>query len=52
MVDGLRVVRSGLAAGDVVVVNGLQRVRPGVKVDPERTPMDPPAAGAAVTATR
>ena len=52
MVDGLRVVRSGLAAGDVVVVNGLQRVRPGAKVDPERTPMDPPAAGAAAIATR
>ena len=52
MVDGLRVVRSGLTAGEVVVVNGLQRVRPGVKVDPESTPMDPPAAGAAVIATR
>ena len=33
MVDGLRVVRSGLRGGDLVVVNGLQRVRPGVKVD-------------------
>jgi membrane fusion protein, multidrug efflux system len=33
IVDGLRVVRSGLAAGDLVVVNGIQRVRPGVKVD-------------------
>ena len=30
LVDGLRVVRSGLAAGELVVVNGLQRVRPGV----------------------
>jgi multidrug efflux system membrane fusion protein len=36
IVDGLRVVRSGLAQGDVVVVNGLQRVRPGVKVEPVR----------------
>ena len=52
MVDGLRVVRSGLAAGDVVVVNGLQRVRPGTKVDPERTSMNPPAAAAAAIATR
>jgi multidrug efflux system membrane fusion protein len=34
IVDDLRVVRSGLAAGDVIVVNGLQRVRPGAKVDP------------------
>ena len=33
IVDGLRVVRSGLTPGDVVVVNGLQRVRPGVKVN-------------------
>jgi multidrug efflux system membrane fusion protein len=34
LVDGLRVVRSGLTEGDLVVVNGLQRVRPGAKVDP------------------
>ena len=34
IVDGLRVVRSGLAAGEPVVVNGLQRVRPGAKVNP------------------
>ena len=33
IVDGLRVVRTGLDAGDRVVVNGLQRVRPGVQVD-------------------
>jgi RND family efflux transporter MFP subunit len=32
IVDGLRVVRNGLVAGDVVVINGLQRVRPGVPV--------------------
>lgn len=30
-----RVVESGLANGDKVVVNGLQRVRPGVVVDPQ-----------------
>jgi multidrug efflux system membrane fusion protein len=34
IVDGLRVVRSGLEAGDSVIVNGLQRVRPGVQVAP------------------
>jgi multidrug efflux system membrane fusion protein len=34
IVDGLRVVRSGLEAGESVVVNGLQRVRPGVQVTP------------------
>ncbi len=30
LVAGLRIVNEGLAAGDVVIVNGLQRVRPGV----------------------
>jgi multidrug efflux system membrane fusion protein len=32
IVDGLRVVRSGLKVGEPVVVNGLQRVRPGAQV--------------------
>ena len=32
---GERIVESGLANGDKVVVNGLQRVRPGVVVDPQ-----------------
>ncbi len=35
MIDGLRVVTSGLAAEDRVVVNGLMRARPGAKVTPE-----------------
>jgi multidrug efflux system membrane fusion protein len=39
LVDGLRVVENGLAAGDVVVVNGLQRVRPGVNVVETRVAM-------------
>jgi RND family efflux transporter MFP subunit len=34
-VDGKRVVRSGLAAGEQIVVNGLQRVRPGMPVTPQ-----------------
>lgn len=46
LVDGLRVVRSGLAAGDQVVVNGLQRVRPGVHVEPVAVAMDQATAGA------
>ena len=37
--DGLRVVRTGVSAGDLVVVNGLQRVRPGMKVEPVNVPM-------------
>ena len=32
VVDGLRLVRSGLTSGEAVVVNGLQRVRPGALV--------------------
>jgi multidrug efflux system membrane fusion protein len=37
--DGLRVFRKGLREGDVVVVSGLQRVRPGSAVTPKRTEM-------------
>jgi len=39
VVDGLRVVQSGLAAGETIVVNGLQRVRPGAQVSPQRVAM-------------
>lgn len=39
-VDGLRIVTQGLKAGERVVVNGLQRVRPGVQVAPKLVPMD------------
>ena len=39
LVNGLRIVESGLAAGDVVIVNGLQRVRPGVSVAQTRVAM-------------
>jgi RND family efflux transporter MFP subunit len=39
--DGLRIVRTGLAAGDKVVVNGLMRVRPGMKVSPKVVAMVP-----------
>jgi hypothetical protein len=36
---GLRVVSDGLTTGDKVVVNGLQRVRPGIEVKAETVPM-------------
>ena len=39
IVDGLRVVRDGLGAGELVLVNGLQRVRPGAKVKAALQPM-------------
>ena len=42
IVDGLRVVKTGLKPGDLVVVNGLQRVRPGAKVDTDKTGMAAP----------
>jgi membrane fusion protein, multidrug efflux system len=38
-VDGLRVVTSGLRAGERVVVNGLHRVRPGAVIKPELVKM-------------
>jgi RND family efflux transporter MFP subunit len=40
LIDGMRVIRSGLAPGDLVVVDGLQRVRPGMPVTPERLQVD------------
>jgi multidrug efflux system membrane fusion protein len=39
-VDGLRIVREGLNPGDIIVVNGLQRVRPGATVAPTKVAMD------------
>ncbi len=35
IVDGLRVIRSGLSSSDRIVIDGLQRARPGQKVTPE-----------------
>jgi RND family efflux transporter MFP subunit len=40
LVDGLRVVTDGLTAKDLVVVNGLQHVRPGMEVNPTRVAME------------
>jgi len=38
VIDGKRVIRTGLSAGEQIVVNGLQRVRPGMPVSPEAEP--------------
>ncbi|MBB2496014.1 multidrug efflux RND transporter periplasmic adaptor subunit MexE [Aquipseudomonas ullengensis] len=38
-VEGLRIVRNGLAKGEQIVVNGLQRAMPGATVDPQAVPM-------------
>jgi multidrug efflux system membrane fusion protein len=42
--DGLQVVREGLKPEDWVIVNGIQRVRDGLTVDPKRVPMPGAAA--------
>jgi multidrug efflux system membrane fusion protein len=41
LVDGLRVISSGLKGGEQIVINGLQRVRPGMKVTPTVASMEP-----------
>ncbi|HTE42535.1 MAG TPA: efflux RND transporter periplasmic adaptor subunit [Steroidobacteraceae bacterium] len=52
LVKELRVIDSGLAAGELVVVNGLQRVRPGVVVNAERVAMGDRDPGGARLAQR
>jgi RND family efflux transporter MFP subunit len=48
LVGDLRVIKSGLSADDTVIVNGMARVRPGMKVAPhEQKPASPPEAKAA-----
>src|SRR6516164_9755519 len=39
VIDGLRVVQSGLTAGENIIVNGLQRVRPGAQVQTQHVAM-------------
>ncbi len=40
LTDGLRIVTEGLRPGESVVVNGLQRVRPGAVIAPHKVAMD------------
>lgn len=54
LVGGMRIVSGGLKAGELVVVNGLQRVRPGapvtaqvLAVDAQGQPVEAPPPGAA-----
>ena len=49
-VDGLRVVREGLKGGEKIVVNGLQRVRPGAPIAPQMVAMDAASASLALAA--
>jgi multidrug efflux system membrane fusion protein len=49
--DGLRIVREGLKPGEKIVVNGLQRVRPGAPIAAQVVPMVANAASAPAAAT-
>jgi len=40
---GLRIVRAGLQRDDRIVINGMQRVRPGARVTPTAGRIEPPA---------
>jgi multidrug efflux system membrane fusion protein len=51
-VDGLRTVLSGLKPGERIVVNGLQRVRPGDVVQPQTVPMNARAETPAVAVAK
>jgi RND family efflux transporter MFP subunit len=51
LAEGLRVIRSGLSTGDVVIIDGVQRARPGQKVASRPgtiAPLAAPAVGAQV----
>ena len=39
LIDGLRVIEEGIRHTDRVIVNGLQRARPGASVTPEEVDM-------------
>jgi membrane fusion protein, multidrug efflux system len=59
LVDGMRVLESGVKPGEAIVVGGLQRVRPGQPVAPNKVPVDergmpqsPARAGAAASGAR
>jgi multidrug efflux system membrane fusion protein len=47
IVDGLRIVTEGLHPGEHIVVNGLQRVRPGALVAPKMVEMQIPQTAVA-----
>lgn len=51
-VNGLRIVRSGLAAKDRIVVNGLQRVMPNMRIEPRLVEMSSAEQLAAIRAAQ
>jgi RND family efflux transporter MFP subunit len=50
--DGLRVITSGVAAEDRIILNGMQRARPGATVSPELGEMIPRVSAAVPAATQ
>jgi multidrug efflux system membrane fusion protein len=46
----MRVVEDGVGPDDLIVVNGLQRARPGAPVSPQLEGQQAPPAGAAAVA--
>ena len=52
ILEGKRIVRAGLQPGEQIVVNGLQRVRPGMPVTPETSVAAQKSAGNLQTAQR
>ncbi|MEC9368811.1 MAG: efflux RND transporter periplasmic adaptor subunit [Pseudomonadota bacterium] len=49
IIDGLRVIRAGLNEDETVVIEGIQRARPGQKVTPEEGRISPPPPAPATT---
>ncbi|MDB6093096.1 MAG: rane protein [Verrucomicrobia bacterium] len=52
LVDGQRIVRDGLHAGERIIVNGLQRARPGMTVVAEYAPAKPVPTGSTKVALK
>jgi membrane fusion protein, multidrug efflux system len=48
VIDGLRVIRSGVSTTDWVIVNGVQRARTGIKVKADKTIVGPAQKAAAL----
>jgi RND family efflux transporter MFP subunit len=52
LADGLRAITGGLTPGEWVIVNGIQRARPGITVTPQKVAMEPKAPASAPTGSQ
>jgi multidrug efflux pump subunit AcrA (membrane-fusion protein) len=50
LIEGNRVIKEGLKADDRVIVNGMAKVRPGAKVNPQKPGASPAAKPAQASA--